>query len=119
MTDIVKFLNARIDEDEALARAAIEQRDDEIKRGVYREGCEPKPDMSLFAWDDWIGGPGLGMEAERLLAECEAKRAIVNDCTGYAEDDGHAVSDGLSMRALTYLAKPYADHPDYDPAWVA
>lgn len=72
------FLPARIAEDEAVAREAIAQRNDEIASGAYIEGHEPKPDAGPpTVWDDWIGGPGIRVGAEWLLAECEAKRLML------------------------------------------
>lgn len=54
----------------------------------------------------------------RVLAECEAKRRII-DWVAVTVDDFHAC-DGIkaNMRiALKDLAKPYADHPDYREEW--
>lgn len=61
----------------------------------------------------------------RVLAECEAKRRIVEDCEEYAADHRTAPSDfargrrHAALLAATRLAAVYADHPDYDQGWVA
>lgn len=72
----------------------------------------------------------------RVLAECEAKRRVVK----IAADASRAAAEARDLlnqsgreagpeqclydgwedgftRAVAYLARPYADHPDYDEAW--
>ena len=46
------------------------------------------------------------------LADCEAKRQIVRQVS-IIEWGGYAVRDFI----LDALSKPYANHPDFDPAW--
>jgi hypothetical protein len=48
----------------------------------------------------------------RVLAECEAKRRIV-DSEGSPYVEGHVPA----TRTLRFLALPYADHPDYRQEW--
>jgi len=64
--------------------------------------------------------------SERLLDECEAKRAIVDECTAASEWAASPDCDaplsystlaGALLGALRHLATIYADHPDYDEAW--
>lgn len=107
-------------------------------------------DQARFAVEDWehewVASPdstaGAGDDAyiidlhERLLAECEAKRGIVE---AYREErarrDAYQASSaelrrsGAQLRrssaarcrgleiAVQLLAEVYADHSDYDPAW--
>ena len=69
----------------------------------------------------------------RALAECEAKRQVVHEWQTFGKladpsvqpstDEEFCVRaaavgirQGLA-RALSHLATPYADHPDYDEAW--
>jgi hypothetical protein len=62
----------------------------------------------------------------RVLAECEAKRRIVEEWDAahrvalaspqYSYDEG--IATGL-LAALYALALPYADHPDYREEWRA
>lgn len=95
MSDLTEFLLARIAEDEHRAKQAW--------AGGHR-GTR------------WLGEP------DRQLAECEAKRKIIEahpplfgGCETCHELDAHDAYDPcVTLRAL---AQPYADHPDFDPAW--
>ena len=120
---LVDFLLARLAEDEKDARSLIEQR---AKLGPY----EPSP--GLAAWVvvpfDEDGHPG---DPARVLAECEAKRRLVEHVVKFRRDvanasiwrgdewaDGRVAGweDGVAG-ILEVLALPYADHPDYRPEW--
>ncbi|MBN0039372.1 hypothetical protein JN535_04180 [Cellulosimicrobium cellulans] len=48
----------------------------------------------------------------RVLAECEAKRRIVESARRLGSRDGVTPEELLGNLAL-----PYADHPDYDETW--
>ena len=98
---LTEFLLARIAEDEAEANATIAK---------GRGASYP-----------------LHVRARRVLAECEAKRQIVDEyrtVTLGEEPDLDKMPDeiftgllyGLTD-AMQWLAVPYADHPDYDEAW--
>jgi hypothetical protein len=57
----------------------------------------------------------------RVLAECEAKRRIVADYADAISENlysewGQAARYGLH-RAITALAQPYADHPEFREEW--
>jgi len=108
VSDLTEFLLARIADDEALVHTAIEQ------HWAWRT-------MSGIVVADRRSFP------ERALAECEAKRRIVQQSAwtgpketlrdrlfGPAADE--AYQQGLKA-AMRLLAVPYADHPDYDEAW--
>jgi hypothetical protein len=56
------------------------------------------------------------MGAERLLAECEAKRRIVEEIEGTRAP---ATYTTRLLTILMHLALPYADHPDYRDEWRA
>ena len=99
--DLSEFLLARIAEDEAWATSAWREQS-------HAGGCDV-----------------CGASFPRLLAECEAKRRIVehhrsNDddwplcviCTEVGPD-----AQGWPCLTLHLLALPYADHEDYDEAW--
>lgn len=95
--NLSEFLLARIAEDEAMARDAQAANIDT----VVHEHIE--------RWDP-----------ARVLAECEAKRRIVEEhppflrhCDTCHELDGPDVSPCLTLRVL---AAVYSDHPDYDEA---
>ena len=89
------FLLQRIAEDEAVAR-----------RIAAVGSCEP------------------AYHPARVLAECAAKRAIVDDLSRFlanadaagARSDHPTLMAGIELQ-LRHLAAPYANHPDYDPAW--
>jgi hypothetical protein len=86
--DLIEFLQARLDEDEAAIRE----------------------DAGL--------GLAYGWPA-RLLAEVEAKRAILAHWTSDAQfPDFHGGYEEAMNDAALALAQPYADHPDFDPAWL-
>ena len=66
----------------------------------------------------------------RVMAESEAKRAVVHvheEVSGMVREgdlsdpelarDARSTLLGVSA-ALIALARPYADHPDFDPAWA-
>lgn len=127
MTTLTEFLLARIAEDEALAAALLDragERHDEVR-------------IDRGAWlPDDVDAVALGHA--RVLAECEAKRRIVEmhaehesrvatyRSPRWADDMNEA--DRLNSRkaearcaatevVVQALAKVYADHPDYNPEW--
>ena len=75
-----------------------------------------------------VGAPDLiplgCHDPERVLAECAAKRAIVDDLSRFlanadaagARSDHPTLMAGIELQ-LRYFAAVYVDHPDYDPAW--
>jgi hypothetical protein len=105
---ITEFLEARIAEDEAEAR-----------------------EMGLREWSD---GAWSDEHEAKILAECKAKRAILED-HGYAAtnscalnpEHSHSCDHGLgfqphdeavsAFKILTNMAAVYKGHPDYDPQW--
>lgn len=119
---LTDFLLARIAEDEAGARAASpgpwriagtdDERDDEdtwpgdvlAVDGIKAAESFALTDRQQFA----TAGHIARHDPARVLAECEAKRRIVELCDGFDEQ-------GREVRQL--LALPYADHPDYREEW--
>lgn len=100
MTTLTEFLLARIAEDEAVARDF----------GTDAPGAIPDSEL----WVTEADYPAISITAKRVLAECDAQRqmiAYLADLAEFASDD-EAADAGLRILAL-----PYADHPDYDPAW--
>jgi hypothetical protein len=143
MDDLVQFVRDRLDEDEAVARAAAGQRG-----GATWHTREPDGDSTWvhgqYAPDDpegWrsppvIVGPDEPETAHhiarhdpaRVLAEVEAKRRICRDyenavCSLAAAGPGtppHDLMTGATnmlKRTLQLLALPRADHPDYREEW--
>ncbi|MCQ1951610.1 DUF6221 family protein [Arthrobacter sp. zg-Y859] len=92
MITITEFLVARIAEDEATAQAF------------------GQATGSLLLEEDASGDLMLTIGADRVLAECAAKRAIVEHWGPYETLEGPDL--------LRALAAVYADHPDYQPDWA-
>jgi len=117
-TTLTEFLLARIAEDEAIA---------------WRMTSAPywnidTPDKASFIHF---------LDYDRILAECEAKRRIVErhhvrevspscaECGGYtatADSVSGIVHHGYAIPwpcpTLKFLVLPYADHPSYRPEWA-
>jgi hypothetical protein len=58
----------------------------------------------------------------RAVQDCEVKRRIIRlqqSTLDHAWQDGamQGVIEYPAKRTLTYLALPYADHPDYQQEW--
>ena len=105
---ITEFLLARIAEDEAAVRAAVDQGGDPDREPWLAVGwpaCEHPGRVVLV-------GP------ERFLAECEAKRRIVQSAP-WANNalTGGAWTMPVGDFILKQMAAVYADHPDFDEAW--
>lgn len=110
---IVEFLLARIAEDEAELGV--------LASGVHDDSAGPNG----LGWGD-VGAISdvLTVSHRRATAECEAKRRII-DASRYVEAGGGSAEivmfDGWPRAGvpsvLASLALPYADHPDFDPAW--
>jgi hypothetical protein len=99
MPDLAEFLLARIAEDEAAYESAYV---------AYLDGFPFTP--------------------TRVLAECEAKRRIVEQCKewlsygpvkSWETDRGEdaALSEDAAPTVLRLLALPYTNHPDYREEW--
>jgi hypothetical protein len=128
---IAEFLEARIAEDEAGARSALD--------GIFDDGV-------WTTAEDWGGGNcrvhGKGIiiydegghdeeqaahiarwDPARVLAECAAKRAVISNVGPYSCDQAHPQfdvyhPDGHLSPVLRALAAVYSDHPDYDKDWA-
>jgi hypothetical protein len=110
---IVKFLEARLAEEEARASkaASVRARLDDPSRLIdhpSRMGAE-------LVWR------GAGVDAVKMVRELDAKRRIIFlavqmpellPTTGVFDGQRGAWADVLRV-----LAAVYADHPDYDQAW--
>lgn len=107
---ITDFLNARIAEDEAVALAAVEDDggSDEGFSGQYENLIRPPSGVGYA--QGGFGDAAARMIATyavpaRILAECAAKRAVVEEC----REDNEVV--------LFSLAAVYADHDEYRDEW--
>lgn len=129
---ITEFLLARIADDEANARAAIadDGDSDEGFAGQYAKLIQPPSGVGLA--QGGFGEAAARMIAtyavpRRVLAECEAKRRIVDTSERMmldADDAENQMSAKERMFAATCahanlraLASVYADHPDFAPEW--
>lgn len=140
---LVAFLRARLDE-EAAAVEVIREGGFQPPTWELRELGRSGAWYEVVQHDRLLDGTDVGVDPQepvvlvrngraehelivrfhpaRVLAEVEAKRRIVEDCSGdtpgsvyYLENPD--VTDGLNCRVLCLLALPYADHPDYRPSW--
>jgi hypothetical protein len=103
---LTDFLLARIAEDEAVAREKTMQ----------------TPMDCALEWDSDrdYGERYLMVDPARVLAECEARRRIVERAEHLHNpegDTGVAAAFGEAVYICAILAAVYADHPDYDEAW--
>jgi hypothetical protein len=122
--DLMQFLRARLDEDAAVARKAASRQ--------QGGGDWTFADMAVRAGDDapvvrhtWVdeGAHIARHDPTRVLAEVDAKRELIDEVLGYeARIDGEwGVGGGVSpntVPALRLLARPFRDHPDFDPSWL-
>jgi hypothetical protein len=98
-----EFLLARIAEDEIAARSA----------------AKTHPPAGWTVAYDAETMHTRRHDPARVLAECEAKRRIVQHSERAHElaKVGPSAGDGAWFLACRYLAVPYADHPDYREEW--
>ena len=89
----MEFVRARIDEDEELAREVEEQARRDVPAGD--------------------AGPAGLTGVARVLADCEAKRGLLQLAEAASADD----LPGYATAIRQLLALPYADHADYLDAW--
>jgi hypothetical protein len=110
MDDLVAFLNARLDEDEARARATLRPGGPLWSEVGYGERI---PEMAHIERHS----------PARVLRDVEAKRAIVRLAAKVREwTDGSAGATAGYAAAvvgdtLCALAAIDSDHPDYRPEW--
>lgn len=124
---LADFLLARIAEDEEVARAAAEgQGATWASSGEDFVYPDPPPGNAYVAVGPWDGdiGPAAPHIARhdptRVLAECEAKRRVVEEARAYSPELEHGDNGSWAFDVvIAHLAQPYAEHPDYDPAWPA
>lgn len=119
--DLKTFLLARIAEDEKLAEAAVISRYGERhkERWDYTSYVMSMDRDSTAAQDEFI----TEFWPPRVLAECAAKRAIVERWEDWPADAGWRgdAADAGHLQAVDHAARAiaavYADHPDYQPEW--
>jgi hypothetical protein len=115
MTDLIVFLRARLDEDEAKV-AAMQREQVRVKTAPIFQGM----------WLGWLDGVDIFVSPKRWQAEVDAKRRLLavhtferkpgaHDCPG--EWAGYSDDPDEPCPTLRLLALPYADHPDYREEW--
>lgn len=132
--DLVTFLNARLDEDEAVARAAMEYTDRDWDANVEpdtRYGWraflngdrDPIGELNVFSGDPRpIVAHIVRWDPARVLADITAKRQIIaayvadRDATVYTELVSTVRRDRMEY-VVRVLASGYVDHPDFQAAW--
>lgn len=102
---IVEFLEARIAEDEAAARAVVAT-------------VAPDPWENPTKWGNFFPADIAFYDVQtpaRVLAECAAKGAIIGR---HAVCDDVSYGDASTCPEMTTLAAVYSDHSDYDKDWA-
>lgn len=118
VTTLTDFLLARIAEDEANASVggpSSREWDHETDEGEYvaTTGATVAR-VNLAGWGAHIARH----DPARVLAECEAKRRIVESCQRLEEQSLDGAWWIVEQDAiLLALALPYADHADYREEW--
>jgi hypothetical protein len=109
--NLAAFLLDRIAEDEAVARAVSAEDWAESWRGINPRRLEIVRHIARH-------------DPARVLADCDAKRRIVERLSGYLSSEHDPEPEGAwellddhAWATLYALALPFADHPDYDPSW--
>lgn len=128
MDDLIAFLNARLDEDEASARACAEVYPapwDVNDRGHTAYVRADEPTFRIVAEleqhdsiHDWLGTRLEHIarhDPARVLADVAAKRAIVGLVV--TPEYAHPGYVEAWRDTLRQLAATYADHPDFKAEW--
>lgn len=118
--DLVGWLAAQYDAEEAKARAA------------WGDDEPDAPRVWTDPWGEFHSRGGelfdhiLAHDPDRVLCEVAAKRRIVDLCVAMKADMSFAESGGglfpgdekeMAARVLMLLALPYADRPGYRESW--
>lgn len=128
--DIAEFLTARLDEDEAAAKAAGSAPwVADIPRSVHVSFKARAENKHAFRGQGYIAGvENAGAQTHiarhdpaRVLREVAAKRAII-EAHGLHPDpcDAHdpATMKSEPCEVLVQLATVHSDHPDYQQEWA-
>ncbi len=122
--NIVEFLEARIAEDEAYARQAQGDKYGWVDRWRVATGHGA-------ATESVITAHAFRLSPDRMLAECAAKREIIDTYRSAVRHEAGAdvstelsgkltlsgIAQGLEI-AIQYMATTYKDHPDYRREWA-
>ena len=122
MLTLTEFLLARIADEERLAHDAASE------GTPHRTGWQWWTSKKDTTPDGEVLGPrgSIEMSPSRALAECEAKRRVVDrylaQLARQVDPEESQLSADICAEeyadwVIPVLALPYADHPDYDEAW--
>lgn len=109
---ITEFLEARIAEDETAARYYAQEPSGDIGRIWHDSDSDRDDDLEAF-----LKGPA---NPARVLAECAAKRQVLEIYATFGEyDEPTARALWIATKGvLKILAAVYKDHPDYQQEWA-
>jgi hypothetical protein len=142
MNDLTAFLNARLDEDEAVAKEACEpdvsrngewtayghppgMRDGRKDRDVQLVGAGPdEARWTVCEVGQWDRAPMVGEhiarhDPARVLREVAALRSVVADCIKRLAYPANAPLYNVAPRTLAGIAAIWSDHPDYRSEWTS
>jgi hypothetical protein len=125
--DLASWLLEQIAADEQVARAAISEGKPYFAVKGWASFDADLGDYVMFDWPPGSGeAPDVSLPA-RVLAECEAKRRIIelhdrpHECSTYDHngdiDNCTWVLQSEDCSTVRLLALPYADRPGYDESW--
>ena len=117
MTDLIAFLNARLDEDEEAAKASVMpewmiSESGEFGYIVAAVGTETTGESIADAWQEDVAVHIARHDPARVLREVEAKRAMLAELTRWPFDYRPGCNDPIRL-FVHLLAAPYSDHPDW------
>lgn len=134
MSHLAEFILARIAEDEAAARAAYRSpwRQDDCHVWTENSEWDPEGGPTVYVNGGTYRNQALTAahiarwDPARVLAECSAKRLIVETRNKLeaqmAADDPLGMGDDAQLYTLDWvlqrLAVPYADHREYRQEWA-
>lgn len=116
MIELTDFLLARIADDEAVARA-VPPLDEWEDPAYYSERLTSVESDNSYEDAVFVNR----FNPTRVLAECEAKRRIVQSCTIIGAGIPSPRMDEaawLEHFVLLPLVQPYANHPDFRKEWL-
>jgi hypothetical protein len=121
---VEEFLLARITEDEKVAEEMLRNRrphSGELRDHLDENGVSDAEVMFPFHRrrrvlhndQDWF----VAVAPERVIAECAAKRRIIEHVGEIEFNSGDAGTHEMGEEILLHLALPYAKHPEYREEW--
>jgi hypothetical protein len=118
--DLITFLKARLDDDEAHARNAFENdyADTKPEWSEIWSGTVNTGDELIYTNDKGLSRHIERWDPKRVLAEVDAKREIITVCDGTIGANANPGAIGDAEYVLQLMALPFSDHPDYRKEWT-